>query len=187
MSLFVRRFSSMNAEAQQLEAVLVALTAPDTSRIKQAEDALKPVLKKSACVTALMSQLSGSGSPAVRQIAAVILRKKIVKLWKKIKKSGQAKVKVALLERLANEPDRAVRKSVAALASALAKVLVPSNKWPELLAFISQCAGAAESPQHRELAHLLLLQLSETVAAAMSRDLGQLANLFRVAFRAGKG
>ena len=55
----------MNAEDQQLEAVLVALTAPDTSRIKQAEDALKPVLKKSACVGALMTQVASSGNVAV--------------------------------------------------------------------------------------------------------------------------
>ncbi|KAH8058274.1 hypothetical protein JL722_6131 [Aureococcus anophagefferens] len=171
----------MNAEDQQLEAVLVALTAPDTSRIKQAEDALKPVLKKSACVGALMTQVASSGNVAVRQIAAVILRKKIVKLWKKLKKSAQTRVKAAILERLGSEPERAVRKSVAALASALAKVLVPHNKWPELLAFISQCATAATSPQHRELAYLLLLQLSETVATSLSSQLGQLAQLFRAA------
>ena len=171
----------MNAEDQQLEAVLVALTAPDTSRIKQAEDALKPVLKKSACVGALMTQVASSGNVAVRQIAAVILRKKIVKLWKKLKKSAQGRVKAAILERLGSEPERAVRKSVAALASALAKVLVPHNKWPELLAFISQCATAANSPQHRELAYLLLLQLSETVATSLSSQLGQLAQLFRAA------
>ena len=171
----------MNAEDQQLEAVLVALTAPDTSRIKQAEDALKPVLKKSACVGALMTQVASSGNVAVRQIAAVILRKKIVKLWKKLKKSAQGRVKAAILERLGSEPERAVRKSVAALASALAKVLVPHNKWPELLAFISQCATAATSPQHRELAYLLLLQLSETVATSLSSQLGQLAQLFRAA------
>ncbi|KAH8097787.1 hypothetical protein JL720_700 [Aureococcus anophagefferens] len=171
----------MNADDQQLEAVLVALTAPDTSRIKQAEDALKPVLKKSACVGALMTQVASSGNVAVRQIAAVILRKKIVKLWKKLKKSAQTRVKAAILERLGSEPERAVRKSVAALASALAKVLVPHNKWPELLAFISQCATAATSPQHRELAYLLLLQLSETVATSLSSQLGQLAQLFRAA------
>ncbi|KAH8049926.1 hypothetical protein JL722_11711 [Aureococcus anophagefferens] len=107
----------MNAEDQQLEAVLVALTAPDTSRIKQAEDALKPVLKKSACVGALMTQVASSGNVAVRQIAAVILRKKIVKLWKKLKKSAQTRVKAAILERLGSEPERRPQVRRAPLAS----------------------------------------------------------------------
>ena len=42
----------------QLSAVLQALTAPDTTRIKQAEEALKPLLKTSQCVPALLAQLS---------------------------------------------------------------------------------------------------------------------------------
>ena len=77
---------------------------------------------------------------AVRQLAAVILRKKIVKLWKKVKKPLQLEIKNGLLAQLKAEPERAVRKSIAALVSALAKVLVPHKKWDELLGFISACA-----------------------------------------------
>ena len=62
---------------QQLGEILAALTAPDTTRIKQAEDALKPVLKRPESVGLLTTQVSRSENPAVRQIAAVILRKKI--------------------------------------------------------------------------------------------------------------
>ena len=112
---------------QQLGEILEALTAPDTTRIKQAEDALKPVLKRPESVGLLTTQVSRSENPAVRQIAAVILRKKIGKLWKKGKKNARERTKGLLLERLASEPERAVRKSVAALASALAKILLPSS------------------------------------------------------------
>ena len=59
---------------QQLGEILAALTAPDTTRIKQAEDALKPVLKRPESVGLLTTQVSRSENPAVRQIAAVILR-----------------------------------------------------------------------------------------------------------------
>lgn len=70
----------------RMEAILAALLHPDTTQIKQAEEALKPVLKKAGCVPALMVQLQQSSNPAVRQIAAVVLRKKIVKMWRKLKK-----------------------------------------------------------------------------------------------------
>lgn len=165
---------------QRMEAILSALLHPDTRKIKEAEEALKPVLKKAGCVPSLMAQLQFSQNPAVRQIAAVVLRKKIVKLWKKLKKATQQRTKVVLLERLANEPERAVRKSIAALASSLARVLIPSGKWNELLQFISECANH-QLPEHRELAYLLLLQLSETVATQMAGQLGDLARMFSTA------
>ena len=92
---------------QQLGEILAALTAPDTTRIKQAEDALKPVLKRPESVGLLTTQVSRSENPAVRQIAAVILRKKIGKLWKKVKKNARERTKGLLLERLASEPERA--------------------------------------------------------------------------------
>ena len=81
---------------QQLGEILAALTAPDTTRIKQAEDALKPVLKRPESVGLLTTQVSRSENPAVRQIAAVILRKKIGKLWKKLKKNSVSQMKAAL-------------------------------------------------------------------------------------------
>lgn len=171
-----------NQNDRQLGEILAALTAPDTTRIKQAEDALRPVLKRPEAVGLLTTQVANNESPAVRQIAAVILRKKIGKLWKKVKKNARERTKSLLLERLANEPERAVRKSVAALASALAKLLLPSNKWPELLQFISQCATHVD-PNHRELAYVLLVQLSETVAAAMAPELPRLAGLFATALQ----
>ena len=68
------------------------------------------------------------------------------------------------------------------LASALAKILLPSNKWPELLQFISQCATHADW-NHRELAYILLVQLSETVATALAPELPRLAGLFQTALQ----
>lgn len=89
----------------------------------------------------------------------------------------QQNVKRTLLERLANESERPVRKSIAALASSLARALIPHGKWNELLQFISQCASHS-SAAHRELAHLLLLQLSETVARNLAGQLSELARMF---------
>jgi hypothetical protein len=48
-------------EAQQLAALLLALTQPDTQGIRQAEVALKPLLKDPRCVSALVEILKARG------------------------------------------------------------------------------------------------------------------------------
>ncbi|KAJ1446286.1 armadillo-type protein [Pelagophyceae sp. CCMP2097] len=165
-----------------MEATLANLNVPDTARVKEAERVLKGAFAHPKCIAALMLQLEHSGNVSVRQVAAVVLRKKITKLWKKLKKAQHAETKAALLRRLEAEQDKSVRKAIAALVSTLAKVLVPGKKWDELLAFISRCAEAPDAG-HRELAHLLLLQLSETVASHLHEHLPQLARLFGIALR----
>mmetsp|Transcript_20737 Transcript_20737/g.26835 ORF Transcript_20737/g.26835 Transcript_20737/m.26835 type:complete len:1175 (-) Transcript_20737:204-3728(-) len=159
---------------EHLEQILAALLQPNSDTIRQAEQALKPLLLKASVVSSLMTIIQNSPNAAVRQIAAVVLRKKIAKLWKKVKKSTQVLVKDALLARLHTEPERIVRKSLAALASTLAK----SSSWPELLLFVSECARQQQSAGHRELAYMLLLHMSETVAASLSGRLGEVASLF---------
>jgi hypothetical protein len=51
----------LSEEAQQLAALLLALTQPDTQGIRQAEAALKPLLKDPRCVPALLEVLKARG------------------------------------------------------------------------------------------------------------------------------
>ena len=52
---------TLSEEAQQLSALLLALTQPDTQGIRQAEVALKPLLKNPRCVPALIEILKARG------------------------------------------------------------------------------------------------------------------------------
>eukprot|EP00635_Sarcinochrysidales_sp_CCMP3193_P004568 CAMPEP_0118902612 /NCGR_PEP_ID=MMETSP1166-20130328/7819_1 /TAXON_ID=1104430 /ORGANISM="Chrysoreinhardia sp, Strain CCMP3193" /LENGTH=93 /DNA_ID=CAMNT_0006841821 /DNA_START=198 /DNA_END=476 /DNA_ORIENTATION=+ len=89
------------SDVQGMEEILVGLLQPSSETIRLAEGALKPLLKKASVVGVLVAVLGEArNGPAVRQIAAVVLRKKIVKLWPKLKKATQAEVKAKLLERL---------------------------------------------------------------------------------------
>jgi len=47
----------LSADATQLAALLAVLTQPDTEAIRQAEQALKPLLKDPRCVPALVDIL----------------------------------------------------------------------------------------------------------------------------------
>lgn len=51
----------LSEEALQLAGLLLALTQPDTQGIRQAEVALKPVLKDPRCVPALVEILKARG------------------------------------------------------------------------------------------------------------------------------
>jgi hypothetical protein len=67
---------------EQLQTVLAAMLAPDTQAIKHATAILTQFLKTPPALPALRQQIQLSAVPESRQMAAVLLRKGITKLWK---------------------------------------------------------------------------------------------------------
>lgn len=53
---------ALSADATQLSSLLAVLTQPDTEAIRQAEVALKPLLKDPRCVPALVEVLKAKES-----------------------------------------------------------------------------------------------------------------------------
>eukprot|EP00566_Odontella_aurita_P037189 CAMPEP_0113564156 /NCGR_PEP_ID=MMETSP0015_2-20120614/21460_1 /TAXON_ID=2838 /ORGANISM="Odontella" /LENGTH=82 /DNA_ID=CAMNT_0000466201 /DNA_START=221 /DNA_END=465 /DNA_ORIENTATION=- /assembly_acc=CAM_ASM_000160 len=75
----------MSEDAARIAALLSALTQPDTTAIRNAEVALKPILKDARSVPALVEVLKARGNQpdAVRHVAAILLRKRIAGHWAK--------------------------------------------------------------------------------------------------------
>ncbi|KAF1332198.1 Importin-like protein, partial [Globisporangium splendens] len=167
---------------EQLEACLLQLTNPNTEQIKQAEAALKPYLKKISSVGGLMTQLQLSQKAEVRQLAALMLRKKLFKHWPKIDEGTQAGVKQALLARAAEDPVPVVRSAVATLISSLALHEVPSGKWPELMIFINTGASSGSEDQ-REISMKLLQLLGESMGTHLQPHFNDLKNLYIAALQ----
>eukprot|EP00586_Coscinodiscus_wailesii_P014860 CAMPEP_0172502374 /NCGR_PEP_ID=MMETSP1066-20121228/159225_1 /TAXON_ID=671091 /ORGANISM="Coscinodiscus wailesii, Strain CCMP2513" /LENGTH=64 /DNA_ID=CAMNT_0013277597 /DNA_START=129 /DNA_END=319 /DNA_ORIENTATION=+ len=63
---------SLSEDANKLATLLVALTQPDTNAIREAEIALKPILKDARSIPAIMEVLEARGSQpdAVRHVSA---------------------------------------------------------------------------------------------------------------------
>lgn len=162
---------------EQLEACLLQLTNPDTEQIKQAEAAIKVYLKKIVSVVGLMTQLQHSAKPEVRQLAALMLRKKLFKHWPKLDEPTKAGVKQALLARAAEDPVPVVRSAVATLISSLALHEVPAGKWPELMIFINTCASSSSEDQ-REISMKLLQLLSESMGTHLQPHFNDLKTLY---------
>lgn len=62
---------ALSADALQLSNLLAVLTQPDTEAIRQAELALKPLLKDPRCVPALVEILKAKDSQVSTQCAAI--------------------------------------------------------------------------------------------------------------------
>ena len=83
---------SLPQSPQQLEAVLAALLAPDTDAIRAATEVATAFLKQPSSLSALMQQVAQSAVPESRQMAAVLLRRCITKLWKGLKPQEKEQV-----------------------------------------------------------------------------------------------
>ncbi|RDY02823.1 hypothetical protein CR513_13674, partial [Mucuna pruriens] len=70
--------------AQSLELLLIQFLMPDNDARRQAEDQIKRLAKDPQVVPALVQHMRTAKTPNVRQLAAVLLRKKITGHWAKL-------------------------------------------------------------------------------------------------------
>eukprot|EP00568_Trieres_chinensis_P003331 CAMPEP_0183297598 /NCGR_PEP_ID=MMETSP0160_2-20130417/4834_1 /TAXON_ID=2839 ORGANISM="Odontella Sinensis, Strain Grunow 1884" /NCGR_SAMPLE_ID=MMETSP0160_2 /ASSEMBLY_ACC=CAM_ASM_000250 /LENGTH=1086 /DNA_ID=CAMNT_0025459447 /DNA_START=174 /DNA_END=3434 /DNA_ORIENTATION=+ len=182
----------MSEDAAKIAALLTALTAPDTNAIREAEAALKPILKDARCVPALVEVLKARGGQpdAVRHVAAVVLRKRISGHWSKFDTPTKSALKTELLAILAAEPERTVRNGAVGVAAAMCRLECGDEGdaataggaagWAELFQFVAAAAGDA-NPEARELAFLLLSETTETVAVHLKAQFPSMAATFAAA------
>ncbi|KXS17792.1 ARM repeat-containing protein [Gonapodya prolifera JEL478] len=162
----------------QLETLLKQVSSADTTKIRDATNTLKSdFFSRPECVPALTELASRSADPAIRQLAAVELRKHLAKQWPAVDPATQDGIRKHLLEHIVVEPNNLVRHALARAISAIAKLDLPDNKWPDLLPFLYQCC---QSPNvaHREVGVYALYTLFETIADALQNEIKQMFVIF---------
>ncbi|KAG5486214.1 hypothetical protein LSCM1_07334 [Leishmania martiniquensis] len=104
-------------------------------------------------------------SAGVRQMAAVLLRKRVFSLWRVLTTAQQQELRQLLLQRLGSETARPVRFAIAHVVTRLAKAAANSggDGWPELQHAIRAAADDVRV-EMRELAMVLLYSLGEVFA-----------------------
>ncbi|CAH1269854.1 IPO4 [Branchiostoma lanceolatum] len=163
--------------AQSLETILENLLVPDNAVIQQATTQLQEAYKDPAIVPALCGVLGSSQNPQVRQYAAVLLRRKIAKQWKKFDQETQASLKATLLQVLVQEPERTVRHAAAQIVGAVARHELQEGRWPELLQFMQDCIRDNE-PNKREMGMFVLSTVCDTSAQGLQPHFSSLFALF---------
>jgi importin-4 len=84
--------------AQSLELLLIQFLMPDNDARRQAEEQIRRLARDPQVVPALVHHLRTAKTPNVRQLAAVLLRKKITSHWPKLPLDSKASLKQALID-----------------------------------------------------------------------------------------
>jgi len=145
----------------QLEGLLSQMVQGDSEQIRQAEEALTAALGTPAFMLDMLTRLTQSPASHVRQLAAVLLRRRIGGHWRKLGAANNTRIKAALLHVLATEPEQPVVRSVAALSATVARHAMAKGGWPELLSFVLDGSRSA-MPAHRLVAMVLVASLLES-------------------------
>uniref|UniRef100_A0A672T7K0 Importin 4 n=1 Tax=Sinocyclocheilus grahami TaxID=75366 RepID=A0A672T7K0_SINGR len=152
--------------SEELERILARLTEPDNAVIQQATAELKQAFKDPAIIPALCALMTESQNPQVRQSAAVMLRLRVRKHWKKI--SPDHRERFGTLH--------TVRHSLSQLSAVLVKHETP-DRWPALLALLNQ-STKSNNPQDRQVGLLLLSKVVGSNPEPFKPHYKQLLQLF---------
>ena len=168
------------AALEHLPEILRALLSAENESRGVAEATLKALVRdaRGRCVAALLRHARGDADASVRQLAAVVLKRKVLAHWSTLAPPHQEDFKNALLEGVVREPVPAVRRAIADVVSKVAKATVPMGAWGALPEFLAQCAQSPEEG-HREVAFVLFASLTETIVGTMTRHYATLGALFQ--------
>ncbi|KAM4606742.1 importin-4 [Polymixia lowei] len=164
--------------SEELEQILSQLTQPDNAVIQQATAQLKQAFKDPAIIPALCAVMTGSQNPQIRQSAAVMLRMRVKKHWKKISPDHRESLKAVVLQAFTQESEHTVRHSLSQLSAVMVKHETP-DRWPALLELLNQ-STKSNNPQDRQVGLLLLSKVVESNPEAFKPHYRQLLELFGV-------
>lgn len=94
---------SVCVDMDQLDVLLGQFLVPDNAARKHAEEQIRRLSKDPQLVPALLHHVRSSPYPEVRQLAAVLLRKKITGHWMQLSVEVRNSVKSTLLESITLE------------------------------------------------------------------------------------
>ncbi|KAM7370066.1 hypothetical protein PAMP_011351 [Pampus punctatissimus] len=161
---------------EELEQILSQLTEPDNAVIQQATAQLKQAFKDPAIIPALCAVMSGSQNPKIRQSAAVMLRLRVKKYWKKISPNDRESLKAVVLQAFMQEAEHTVQHSLSQLCAVMVKHETP-DRWPALLQLLNQSTKSS-NPHDRQVGLLLLNKVMESNPEPFKPHYCQLLQLF---------
>ena len=173
------------ADVPQLMQWLLSLTQPNTETIRQAEAALKPILKKYTSMELLWyvitsdtttTSFSSADALAVRHVATIVLRKRLPGHYGTLSPERQRDWQTRLLQQLATEPVRPVRTGLLGVAATCAAA-DSEQPPPPVLQFVS-AAAASPDPTARTLLFQLLEEMTDSIGTHWKDRVQDLYHLY---------
>ncbi|XP_015777738.1 PREDICTED: importin-4-like [Acropora digitifera] len=159
-----------------LEEILLKLLIPDSTVIQRATAELREAFKNPAVVPGLVTVLGSSQNPQVRQYAAVLLRRRIVKQWTKLSPEVHA-IDFISSDKKSKKFEIQWHTRDAYNVSVMAKHDLPANQWPELLVFLQEHIKSQQAFQ-REMGMFLLTSITESANEQLRPHFPSLFRLF---------
>jgi len=143
---------------------------PSKEDLDYAESVLREFMKTSAALFPMLEQIQSNENPSIRQVAAVLLHKRIEAYWRDAKMKGALETaKSMLIEMLTQEQFNPARNAIAHLAIVVAETEKSSRPWQALLELMLQLAQSSNE-RDVELGLLLMRYLGHIRAIAEHRS-----------------
>uniref|UniRef100_A0A8C5PG40 Importin N-terminal domain-containing protein n=1 Tax=Leptobrachium leishanense TaxID=445787 RepID=A0A8C5PG40_9ANUR len=162
-----------------LEQILSSLLQPDNAVIQQATVQLKEAVKDPMIIPALCDVLRGSPDMQIRQLAAVLLRRRLTKHYKSIPSEQRETLKSLLLEAIQREPEHKVRYALAQLLAVILRNETLAN-WPQFIQFVL-LTSRSQVPEQRQVGLLVLKCALDLSAGLFHSHFSDLIKLFQQA------
>jgi hypothetical protein len=130
-----QKLSLSNEELNFLLQTIVS-PIPNNDEIKKAQDMLKKYSKNILSVEGYLLQTKTNPNPKVRQLAAILLNRKLEKHWQAMDSEIQKTFKNLILEIYSSEQTPLVLKSIANLIFRIAKLNLIKGEWNDLCEMI---------------------------------------------------
>ncbi|XP_074991378.1 importin-4 [Calonectris borealis] len=169
--------------APELERLLAELLEPDSGVIRRATARLREAFADPQTPARLGLLLRAAPCPQVRQLAAVLLRRRLLGRWRSLDPALRQRLPVLLSEALEQETEHAVTVALAQLG-ALVLRRGGVGAWGPLGTWL-QAAARDPQPPRREAAMLVLSAALETAPQALAPHGPALAALCRGALAPG--
>ncbi|GFU48669.1 importin-4 [Nephila pilipes] len=167
--------------AASLESVILKLLQNTTNEGQvQGFREIQDLCKDPAIVISLCQCITQSADPHVRKYAALLLRRRLlkVKFWKKLTPEIKQGLKQTILEAYVKDNEKIVRNAIAELIAAIAKHELSDGKWPELMELLNQSIRS-NNVTDREVGLYSLSVIAKVLGSKLKPHFKSLLSLFQ--------
>ena len=179
----------VNLSYDELESILLKVVSsnPKKEEIQNCYTILKDYKKNINCVEQFLKHIKINNNDKVRQLAAIILNRKIEKHWANFNNQIKLEIKNLLLELIRNEKNYLVAKAIAHLIFRVAKLSLISGEWNDLLEFIfSDPSKYSKEDAHMfELNLYVICELIDVCSFYLKHKLALIKNILQLALNFG--
>ncbi|GBO09355.1 Importin-4 [Araneus ventricosus] len=167
--------------AASLETVILKLLQNTTNEGQvQGFREIQDLFKDPSIIISLCQCLTQSQDPHVREYAALLLRRRLLKakFWKRVPEDVKQGLKQTVLEAYVKDNEKRVRNAIAELVAAIAKHEFSDGKWPELMTLLNQSIRS-NNFNDREVGLYTVSVIAKTLGAKLKPNFKGLLSLFQ--------